>query len=92
MGVRLSDTRIQLRRGIASQWTAANTVLASGELGLELDTFRIKMGDGSTAWIDLPYAVATGIQILNIDGPLAFNSTTKTLSLDVPKVTDGGAF
>lgn len=46
---------IQLRRGDAAEWTDANSVLAEGEVGLELDTGKFKWGDGTTAWNDLAY-------------------------------------
>ena len=42
--------QIQMRRGTASQWTTANPTLAAGEWGLETDTDKFKIGDGSTAW------------------------------------------
>ena len=48
--------QIQLRRGTAAEWTAANPTLAEGELGLETDTSAYKIGDGSTAWASLSYA------------------------------------
>jgi hypothetical protein len=48
--------RAQLRRGTASQWTSANPVLALGELGLESDTSKFKIGNGSTTWQLLAYA------------------------------------
>lgn len=47
--------QIQLRRGTASQWTTSNPLLAQGELGLELDTFKLKLGDGTTSWTSLSY-------------------------------------
>lgn len=43
------------RQATASQWTAANFVLASNEVGQESDTGLTKTGDGSTAWNSLPY-------------------------------------
>ena len=46
---------IQMRRGIASEWTAANPLLAEGEQGVELDTHKWKVGDGSLRWNALPY-------------------------------------
>ena len=49
-------TRIQFRRGTASQWTAANPVMAEGELGLESDTQKFKIGDGATVWTSLSYS------------------------------------
>ena len=48
--------RIQFRRGTAAQWTAANPILAEGELAIELDTDFYKIGDGTTAWNSLPYS------------------------------------
>ncbi|AOO15793.1 hypothetical protein Sn310910_093 [Cyanophage S-RIM12_Sn_31_0910] len=47
--------RIQLRRGGAQEWANANPTLAQGELGIELDTGRFKIGDGATAWNTLRY-------------------------------------
>lgn len=49
-------TRQQQRRGTAAQWTATNPVLLDAELGYEKDTRRFKVGDGVTAWKNLPYA------------------------------------
>jgi len=48
-------TRMQQRRGTASQWTTANPVLAAGEIGFETDTSKFKIGDGSSTWSALPY-------------------------------------
>ena len=49
--------QIQLRNGTASQWTSANPTLAVGELGVETDTNRFKVGTGSTAWNSLGYSL-----------------------------------
>lgn len=49
-------TRMQQRRGTASEWTSANPVLAAGEIGFETDTHRFKIGNGSTAWNSRAYA------------------------------------
>jgi hypothetical protein len=51
---------IQVKRGSASSWTSANTVLAAGEIGFETDTKKMKVGDGSTAWTSLGYTVTDG--------------------------------
>jgi hypothetical protein len=48
---------IQIRRGTAAEWTAANPLLAHGEMGTELDTNQWKIGDGVTQWSGLPYAM-----------------------------------
>lgn len=51
---------IQFRRGTASEWAAANPILAEGEIGSELDTKQFKLGDGITAWNALPYSAQKG--------------------------------
>lgn len=51
---------IQVKRGSASSWTSANTVLAAGEIGFETDTKKMKVGDGSTAWTSLAYTATDG--------------------------------
>ena len=48
--------KIQMRRDTAAAWTAANPVLAAGEMGLETDTAKYKIGDGTTAWTSLAYS------------------------------------
>ena len=53
-----ANTVIKLRRGTASEWTTANSVLAAGEMGIETDTNKFKFGNGATAWSTLPYASA----------------------------------
>lgn len=47
--------KIQIRRDTAANWTSANPTLAQGEFGWELDTAKIKVGDGTTAWNSLAY-------------------------------------
>lgn len=53
-------SRLQNRRDTAANWTSNNPTLAAGEIGLETDTSKFKMGDGSTAWTSLAYAYAAG--------------------------------
>jgi hypothetical protein len=53
---------IQLRRGTASEWTAANPTLAVAELGVETDTAKFKLGDGATAWTSLGYGGIQGVK------------------------------
>ena len=48
-------SQIQIRRGTAAQWTAANPILIIGELGFETDTNLIKAGNGTTPWTGLAY-------------------------------------
>ena len=53
--------RIQMRRDTAAAWTAANPILAAGEMGLETDTTYYKIGNGSTAWNSLSYGAYNGV-------------------------------
>jgi len=46
---------IQVRTDLAAAWTAANPVLLDGELGIEKNTGRFKVGDGATTWNSLGY-------------------------------------
>lgn len=51
--------RMWQRRDTAANWTAANPVLAAGEIGVELgaapEDTQFKIGTGSHPWNDLPY-------------------------------------
>jgi hypothetical protein len=51
----MAGARIQLKRGLAAQWTASTTVLLSGEIGYETDTDKFKIGNGTSLWTSLPY-------------------------------------
>jgi hypothetical protein len=54
-------TRMQQRRGTASQWVSSNAgdgpILNAGEIGWESDTNKFKIGDGVSYWDDLTYFV-----------------------------------
>lgn len=47
--------KIILRRDTASNWSSANPTLSGGEIGIETDTLKFKLGNGSTAWTSLNY-------------------------------------
>ena len=47
--------RMQQRRDTAANWTATNPTLAAGELGVETDTLRFKVGNGTSNWAALAY-------------------------------------
>lgn len=49
-------TRIQLRNDEAATWIEKNPVLLKGEMGIEVDTGKIKIGDGVKAWNELNYS------------------------------------
>lgn len=56
-------TRIKLRRDTTANWMSVNPILANGEVGIEADTRRVKIGDGATAWNDLKYAITDQLKI-----------------------------
>ena len=47
--------KIQNRRDTSARWTQYNPILLEGELGLETDTGKMKLGDGVNTWSALPY-------------------------------------
>ena len=79
--------RLQLRRGGAQEWANSNPILAQGELGIELDTGRFKIGDGVTAWNTLRYErpvestsnTANTLVQRDADGNFAAGTITATL-------------
>lgn len=60
-------SRIQFRRDTKSSWNIFNPVLADGEIGIEKDTHRFKLGNGIDSWDKLTYSSATFA-----DDPVAF--------------------
>ena len=56
--------QILFRRGTSTEWTSANPTLGAGEPGIETNTGKIKVGDGSTLWNALPYAA--GLESLRL--------------------------
>ena len=79
--------RIQLRRGGAQEWVNSNPTLAQGELGVELDTGRFKIGDGVSAWNSLRYSrpveatTATANTLVQRDADGNFSAGTITATL-----------
>ena len=59
-----AETIIQIRRGLAATWTSLNPILAAGEMGLETDTKKMKIGNGTNVWASLNYSVG---QVDNIN-------------------------
>lgn len=47
--------KIQFRRDTAQRWSEVNSVLMEGEIGIETDTHKAKVGNGVDNWNILPY-------------------------------------
>jgi hypothetical protein len=73
---------IQLKRGTAAAWTTANTVLLVGQPGVETDTHKWKVGDGSTAWNDLPYMLGGAVPAPVHAGYVALVAGVATVMVD----------
>ncbi len=83
--------QIQLRQGLASDWTTVNPVLAEAEIGVETDTGRFKLGNLVDDWATRPYADIQG-PIQNIarkslgdgsDGDVVISSGITVLQRDM---------
>lgn len=76
------QTVIKMRRDTAANWTSTNPTLAAGESGLESDTGKIKVGNGSTAWASLGYSNPGGAipqsQVTNLTTDLSAKQATVT--------------
>ena len=89
---------IQFRRGTTKNWRATSQKLASGQPGYDKDKHKIKVGDGNSSWVELPYA--TGLfeqEILdseaNAKSKLKLDKEDKTLityGTDVPNTSTVG--
>ena len=64
MDNRILDSKIQIRNDTAANWRAANPVLLKGEVGIEIDTRKMKVGDGISQWTALKY-ISDDIVIAN---------------------------
>ena len=85
----MSTVRIQVRRGLASEWTTANPVLAAGEMGVETNTNKFKFGNGTDAWTALSYAASDSAAIGEISQD-AINAALTT-GAGLTKVYNDGA-
>ena len=63
----MAGAKIQVKRANAATWTAANTVLSAGEIGLESDTSKFKIGNGSTAWTSLAYSITSNLSASSLN-------------------------
>lgn len=69
--------KIQLRRDTAVNWTTVNPVLSQGEPGVELDTNKWKIGNGTSTWSVLSYQ---GTQLPSNSAGYLYNNGSGTLT------------
>lgn len=88
----MSFYRIRPRSGTATQWKTANTVLGEREIGYEVPddgvgtgVVKMKMGNGTTPWNDLPYAIPIALTQDDIVDNATTDDSTKAVSASVVK-------
>ena len=76
MAKKVIKAQMKQRRDTRANWEAANPVLLDGELGIVSDDPNLyKMGDGVTAWNDLPFRGFDGTLVQDLgDSPNAVMS------------------
>ena len=79
--------KIQLRRDVAANWTANNPLLLNGEIGIETDTLKFKIGNGTQRWNSLSsYALKpgepNGVATLDSSGKVPLSQLPDQISLD----------
>lgn len=55
MAIGIIQGRFQFQRGTHKEWTDSDLILLDGELAIESDTSKIKIGNGRSLYKDLPY-------------------------------------
>ena len=70
MEVVLVASQIQIRRDSSANWNSINPILAQGEFGLDLDTNKLKCGDGVTAWSNLNYCIPSQVEFNSLQTDL----------------------
>ena len=55
-------SKFYFKRGKAASWAEKNVLLGPGEPGFEIDTGRLKVGDGIRTWNNLPYLAENEIK------------------------------
>jgi hypothetical protein len=75
------------RRDTAANWTTANPTLLAGEIGIESDTLKWKVGNGTAAWNSLAYIPGLSISAY----PLVNADIASNAEIAVSKLADGAA-
>jgi hypothetical protein len=73
-------TKATLTVDSAANWTSANAILGSSVFGLETNTGKFKIGNGVTAWVDLPYAGTTSTEIADLTSSITDAYTARIIS------------
>lgn len=86
------SSRIQLRRSLSAEWESINPVLTQGEPGFEINTGKLKIGDGSTQWRDLEYFNPPPVQVSELTNDAGY-ITSSAIPTNISAFTnDSGYF
>lgn len=66
MAIGVKSGRIMFQRGTKAEWENSKLILLDGELAVESDTSKIKIGDGKSKYIDLPYIEIGNIRVSDL--------------------------
>ena len=87
--------RIQLRRDTTANWANVNPILSDGEMGYDINTNEIRIGDGSTDWTGLSGNTIGGGGGAASTGNVTFSDTniigTANLRLQ-PNIAESGSY
>ncbi len=79
--------RFQLARADSATWAALNPTPREGEICLETDTTKYKIGDGVTPWSTLPYGslsgAVSGLDLTATTDPVAPTNAVTIYSKDI---------
>lgn len=71
------NTTFRLKRGTEERWKELNPILDAGEPGFEIDTGKLKIGNGNEQWTDLRYIGEGSVSNLTpVDGSLIIQDGT----------------
>lgn len=74
------NARMIVRNADSAEWTAANPILMVGEIGIENDTGRSKVGNGVLTWNLLGYQnYGFPRGLVTVDGPQTFENLKDAL-------------
>lgn len=84
------NATIQQRNDYSYNWTEKNPVLEKAEIGVEVDTGKVKVGDGSSTWNQLSYLTGGVSKKELVDAIFPIGSIKISATPENPADTLGG--
>lgn len=84
MAEKTLNTRQKQKYDTSTNWTTNNIVLLAGEIGIESDTNKFKVGNGTSTWNELDYTGGSEIPLYsttgqNTDGAMTQKAVTDAI-------------